>query len=217
MHDAATRAPARFRRRRGDAVAVVAGLAVLGAGMLVVRDGDVPQWEERLFGAINGLPDALYRPLWPFQQVGAIVVGPLVAVVALACLRPRLAVAALLATLAKLRLERVVKVMVVRFRPAVSVGSVRLRGDVNTLGQSFVSGHAVLVAALAGIVTPYLPGRWKVVPWVLAGLALFTRVYVAAHLPLDVVCGAGLGLAIAGVLNLLFGVPTRTTSPRRTE
>jgi undecaprenyl-diphosphatase len=29
-----------------------------------------------------------------------------------------------------------------------------------------------------------------------------TRMYVGAHLPLDVVGGAGLGLAIAGVLRL---------------
>ena len=82
-----------------------------------------------------------------------------------------------------------------------------LRGDVSSHGPSFVSGHAVLVTALAGLVTPYLRGRWKIVPWVLVGLVMFTRVYVGAHKPLDLVCGAALGLVIAGCLNLLFGVP----------
>jgi membrane-associated phospholipid phosphatase len=36
---------------------------------------------------------------------------------------------------------------------------------------------------------------------------LLTRVYVGAHNPLDVICGAALGLAIGGCLNLVFGVP----------
>ena len=30
-------------------------------------------------------------------------------------------------------------------------------------GESFVSGHAVLVAAIACLVVPYLRGRWKIV------------------------------------------------------
>ena len=74
-------------------------------------------------------------------------------------------------------------------------------------GESFVSGRAVLVVALAGVLTPYLGGRWRVVPWVVAGLVLLTRVYVGAHNPLDVVCGAALGMAVAGCLNLILGVP----------
>jgi undecaprenyl-diphosphatase len=44
----------------------------------------------------------------------------------------------------------------------------------------------------------------------------FTRVYVGAHNPLDVICGAAVGLVIASVLNLLVGVPARnraTLSP----
>ena len=31
---------------------------------------------------------------------------------------------------------------------------------------------------------------------------MVTRVYVGAHNPLDVICGAGVGLAIAGIINL---------------
>ena len=35
------------------------------------------------------------------------------------------------------------------------------------------------------------------------------RVYVGAHNPLDVVCGAALGVAIAGAVNLALGVRRR--------
>lgn len=195
-------------RRVEDAVAVLAGLAVLGAGLLAVRHGSVSATEESMFSAFNDLPGGLYPVLWPFQQLGALFVGPAVALVAVAVKRYWLALAALLATVAKLGSERVVKAMVSRSRPGTSIGAdVETRGDVSIAGEGFVSGHAVLIAALAGLVSPYLHRRWKILPWVIVALVMVTRVYVGAHLPLDVICGAGLGVAIAGCLNLIFGVP----------
>jgi membrane-associated phospholipid phosphatase len=205
-----SRVAPRWTRRTGDVVAAFAGLAVLAVGMLIVGDGEVPGWERSIFNAVNGLPEWLYWPLWPFQQLGAILIGPVVAVVALLLRRYRLALAALLCTIAKLALERVVKAMVSRQRPFTSIGpEVEMRGDVSSRGESFVSGHAVLIAALAAVIAPYLPGRWKVVPWVAVGLVMLTRVYVGAHNPLDAVAGAGLGLAVGSVVNLLVGVPAR--------
>ena len=51
--------------------------------------------------------------------------------------------------------ERGVKAIVSRQRPGTSIGpDIELRGDVHLTGESFVSGHAVLVAALAGVVSP---------------------------------------------------------------
>jgi glycosyltransferase 2 family protein len=186
--------------------AVVIGLLILLIGMVVVRNGNVPDWERSVFHAINDLPGALYRPLWPFQQLGALAVGPIVALVAAVLRRFRLAAAVLMATVAKLVFERVVKGMASRQRPGTSIGSdLHLRGDVSAVGESFVSGHAVLVTAIAVLVTPYLTGRWKVVPWVIVALVMITRVYVGAHNPLDVLCGAGLGLAIGGTINIVLG------------
>ena len=200
-------------RRRSYAVVALVGLVVLAAGMVAVRNRSVSGLEEGAFHAVNDLPGALYPVLWPFQQLGAILVGPVVAIAAAAARRFRLAVAVLAATLAKLVLERVVKAMVTRERPGTSIGpDAHLRGDVSSGGESFVSGHAVLATSLAGLVAPYLPGRWNAVPWVVAVLVMLTRVYVGAHNPLDVVCGAGLGVAIAGLLNLGFGVPDRRRS-----
>lgn len=204
------------RRRRGDAIAAAAGLGVLVAGILVVRHGTVPGWEERLFDAINDLPGWLYPPIWAFQQLGVLIVGPVVAIVAAVTRRLRLALAALIATGAKLVLEQTVKTMVDRQRPATSIGGdVELRGDVPTHGESFPSGHAVLVAALAAVVVPYLPPRWRALPWVLVAIVMLARVYVGAHNPLDVICGAGLGLAIGSCINLALGVPAGRTRSRQ--
>ncbi len=201
-------ATTRWVRRPADAVAALGGLAVVAVGMVVVRDGDVPGWERSAFHAVNDLPGALYPVLWPFQQIGAVLVGPVLALVAAILRRWRLAGALLAATVLKLVLERAVKEIVVRERPGSSIGSdVELRGDVSASGPSFVSGHAVMVAALACLIVPYLPRRWRPLPWVLVGVVMVARIYVGAHNLLDVVCGAALGIVIGSVLNLVVAVP----------
>lgn len=208
-----TPAEAGLFRRRVDAVFVAAGLAAVLAGMAVVGgDGRLPGWDADLFRTINDLPGFLHPLLWPIQQFGAIGAAPVVAAVAWLTGRRRLALAAVLGMVAKLLLERVIKATVTRERPATSIGpDINVRGDVQLAGESFVSGHAAMAAVLAVVVTPWLPERWRVMPLVLVVLVMIGRMYVGAHLPLDVVCGAALGLAVGGGLNLLLGVPERPT------
>ena len=208
MYGTPQQAHTRWVRRREDAIGLVASVLVVALGMIAVRHGSVSALEKAVFHAVNDLPGALYPVLWPFQQLGAILVGPIVALIAALTRRYRLALAVLLATVAKLVTERVVKAIVSRQRPGTSVGTnIHLRGNVSAHGESFVSGHAVLIAALATLVAPYLPGRWKIVPWAIVAFVMLTRVYVGAHNPLDVICGAALGVAIGAALNLCFGVP----------
>jgi undecaprenyl-diphosphatase len=191
------------RRRRAmiGLVAALAGLVVLVACGLAVRNGTVGSAERRVFHAINDLPEWLYRPMWVFQQFGNLVVAfVIVLVIALLLRRPQLAGAAVLGVVAKLALERVVKSFVERSRPGTSIGDVVLRGNVSRHGFSFVSGHAVITTAFATVLMAVLPRRWKPVPWAVVVLNGLARVYVGAHNPLDIVGGAGLGLFIGGLL-----------------
>lgn len=194
-------------RLRHLALAAAGLLGLLACGLPIDPDG-VSELEVATFRAVNELPDLLYRPLWPVMQLGNLLAAPAVAVAALLLRRFRLSAACLLLTGGKLIVTRAVKDMVVRSRPAAILDDV-IRRDAPASGQAFVSGHAVVAFALAVLVHPYLGTRGRVVVWALATLVCIGRVYVGAHLPLDVIGGAFLGVALGSAINALVGTPTR--------
>jgi undecaprenyl-diphosphatase len=104
----------------------------------------------------------------------------------------------------------VLKDVVHRERPGTTVPGAVLR-DVPSAGDSFPSGHAIVAFGIAVLLLPYLARRWQVLVVVLAVLNSLARVYLGAHAPLDVVGGAAAGVALAGLLNLVVGVPARST------
>ncbi len=70
--------------------------------------------------------------------------------------------------------------------------------------RGFPSGHAAVSATLTVIARPYVADGWGVSLAALSGFVPFARLYVGAHLPLDVVGGSALGLAIGSAVNLLI-------------
>jgi membrane-associated phospholipid phosphatase len=192
-------------RIRRDVVLLVASLAVFAVCAVIVADGRAGSIERAAFHAVNGLPDGLYRPMLAFQYLGVLAMPLVVAVGALAFRRWRLTAALVLVVPLKLATERVVKLLVARERPGSTVPEAVLRG-VHPAGLSFVSGHAIITFAIAGLLALVLPRRWAVVAFALATLNAVARVYLGAHNPLDVVGGAAVGLAIAAVLDLVLDV-----------
>jgi len=187
--------------RRGSAVVAVVGLAVLAVSALPIEASRIGEPELDVFRAVNDLPDALFPALWPLMQFGAVLVVPATAAVAAAFRRYRLAAEVVAAGVAAWLLAKVVKDLVFRERPAAILDQVNLHGA-SAAGRGFVSGHAAIAFALAVLVAPHLPRRWRWVPWAVAVVVAFARVYVGAHFPLDVVGGAGLGLLLGGTVRL---------------
>ena len=203
-------------RIRRDLVIIVASLAVFASCAVVAADGRVGPVERAAFHAVNGLPAWLYQPMLLFQYLGVLAMPLVVAVGALAFRRWRLAAALVLVVPLKLALERLVKLLVQRQRPGTTVPDAILRG-VHPAGLSFVSGHAIITFAIAGLLALVLPRRWAVLGFVLASLNAVARVYLGAHNPLDVVGGAAVGLAIAAALDLVLDVARdRGSRPERT-
>ena len=197
--------------RRELVLAILGGLFVLVVGALIARDGTVPGWEQVIFHAVNDLPDWLYPILWPGNMLGALFMIVLVAVAALSVRKYWLALAVLIAGVLKLVSERIVKVAVTRERPGTSIGGdVNARGDVSIAGESFVSGHAILAAAIATVVAPYVRRGGRIALALVVLLVMLARVYVGAHNPLDVICGAALGVAIGALIDLALGAPRRS-------
>jgi membrane-associated phospholipid phosphatase len=192
-------------RIRRDLIVLAASLAMFAGCALLVADGRVGPIERAAFHAVNGLPDWLYSPMLLFQYLGVLAMPLVVAVGALVVRRWRLAAALVLVVPLKLALERAVKLLVQRERPGTTVPDAVLRG-VHSAGLSFVSGHAIITFAIAGLLGLVLPRRWAVVAFVLATCNAVARVYLGAHNPLDVVGGAAVGLAIAAGLDLVFDV-----------
>jgi undecaprenyl-diphosphatase len=182
------------------------GLVVLGLSVLGAIGPRISGAESRVFHVVNGLPDALYKPLWLPMQLGNLVVGTLAGLaVALVDGDLSIAVGVVLATLLKLVSERIVRRrmaghLAIRQRPGTSQVGARLRGDVPSSGPSFPSGHVILVAAIATIVAPILPVAWSWVAHVSTVLVMVGRVYVGAHNPLDVTAGLGVGLLLGGAV-----------------
>lgn len=206
-----TRAVGAVRRRPltrtgADGALVVVGAAVLVLAALPVHRTSVSAAEAAVFRLLNGTTVLPFAVVWLVMQLGNVLVVPASALLAAASRRWRLAVELLVAGAATYLVAKVVKGVVPRGRPSGLLSDVVIRGAA-AHGRGFVSGHAATLAALAAVAWPWLGRRGRIAVVVLVVVVCLTRVYVGAHLPLDVVGGAGLGIAVGGSVRLLLGRP----------
>jgi len=191
--------PRVLRRHRPTVGLTAAGVALLLLSALAVAPGRVPDSEAAAFRVLNGTTVLPFVLVWPVMQLGNVVAVPVSAVTAAAFRRWHLAGELLVSGTAAYLAANGVKRLWPRNRPDGLLSGVVTRGA-GAQGGGFVSGHAATSTALAAVAWPWLapPGRTAVS--VLVVVVCLTRAYVGAHLPLDVVGGAGLGLAVAGVV-----------------
>ena len=195
-----------IQRHPVDLVRVLLGFAIFGIGFLIAQRGELPVFERDLFRIINDLPQIVFPIVWVVMQLGNVVAVPVVAGVAALTGRFRMARDMLVAGGAAYVAAGLVKNVVGRERPAgFPVDAVLLDGNVSGIG--FISGHTAVAAALAAAAVPYLSRRGRRWAWVIAWTVGLARIYVGAHLPLDVLGGAAVGWAVGSLVHYVFGVP----------
>jgi len=178
------------------------GTAALLVTAMAVHRNRVGSWEARTFQAVNGLPDSLQVPAWAVMQLGTIGAVPAAAGAAWLAGDGELAGRLLASGAGTWALSKLVKQLVRRPRPATLLPGTRCRGR-DAAGLGYLSGHAGVAVAMGAAVLPQVrpAGRALVLGTVLAvGL---TRLYVGAHLPLDVAGGAALGLTVDAAAGLV--------------
>jgi membrane-associated phospholipid phosphatase len=180
----------------GRARTVVA-LSVLAGTLVPLRRDRIGRREQQAFRLVNGLPDPLFPPAWTVMQLGTLGAAPAAAGAALLAGNRPLAGQLLSGGTAAWAVAKVVKRVVRRGRPSVLLADVRCRGQ-EASGLGYLSGHAAVATALTAAAFPHLGPRGRRLLLVAASLVGFSRVYVGAHLPLDVAGGMALGLLVNG-------------------
>jgi len=184
------------------AAGLLAGLGVVlfAASALSVKAG-ATSWDARLFRILNQLPPAAASVLTPvshlFGPAGIIAVVLLTVVYVVARNRGVLpAAAAAVAAGAAWALANVAKVIADRPRPyEVMAGAVLRQQPAH--GTSFPSSHTAVALAVVVALVPFLARPLAAAGIAYAGLVGWSRVYLG-----DVLAGAGIGMAVGGVILL---------------
>lgn len=181
------------RARRPAVIALATAGFVLGARE--ARRGSVRDAEVRFFERVNELPRDGFVPMWALMQLGSLAgsVGAGIAVAAAG--RRRLGATLAITAATTWATAKAVKPFVQRGRPSAVFETARVLGR-DQSGLGYPSGHAAVATALAAAASPHVAGAARVAVWSAAAAVGAARIYVGAHLPLDVLGGAALGVAI---------------------
>lgn len=183
-------------------VRLTIGAATTVITAVAVRGRRVGQHEATVFRAINDLPDSLYVPAWVVMQLGALGAAPVAAGSAWVAHDRELSGRLFAGGVATWALSKLVKQLVRRPRPAMLIPGARRRGPA-AAGLGYLSGHAGVAVALGAAALPRLGAAERAVILGIAPIVGLSRVYVGAHLPLDIAGGAALGLAVEAAVAML--------------
>jgi membrane-associated phospholipid phosphatase len=193
------------------AAGLLAGLgAVLFAASAALLKAGAVGWDLSLFRILNEVPPAAASVLTPLVHlflpvgIGIVIVLTIGYVVARSRSVLPVAAGAVAAGLAW-ALANVAKVIANRPRPYQVVADAVLRQP-PAHGTSFPSSHTAVTVAVVIALLPFLPRVLAGVAIAYAILVGWSRVYLGVHYPLDVLAGAGIGMAVGGAVLLGLGV-----------
>ncbi len=157
--------------------------------------------EGRIFRAVNNLPNAYQSMMQVVTQFGSEAMVLVVLVISLWKKGRLFTLQMALAAGATYMLVGLSKILVARPRPYVYLSDVHVR--VHESGMGFPSGHTAITTALSVYLAWKLGGKWKLLPFVWVPVIGFSRLYLGVHLPLDLLGGITIGLAVIALQKLL--------------
>ena len=204
--------PARVPGARAAGLLAGLGAVVFGASAVVLKAG-ATGWDLSLFRFLNEVPPAAASVLTPlvhlFLPIGIVIAVVLMAGYVVAWTRSVLPLAAGAAAAgAAWALANAAKVIANRPRPYQVVADAVLRQP-PAHGTSFPSSHTAVTVAVVIALVPFLPRALAWVAIAYAVLVGWSRVYLGVHYPLDVLAGAGIGMAVGGAVWLALGLLLR--------
>ena len=192
-----------FKAQRG--LVVLLGLFSLVTLSLIWSAGQ--RLDVRIFILLNSrtYPLWLDRSMWLATQLGNALAAFLIALLLFVFNQRLLALDVVFGTLTLWLLVEVIKTLTDRERPFLSIENTRVIGW-KEKGDSFPSGHTSQVFFLVMLFVQYFqPGMVAAAAlYTLAVLVGFTRIYVGAHYPRDILAGMVLGSVwglLAGLVN----------------
>jgi len=162
--------------------------------------------ERRAFELVGRLPRGVAPGLWAVMQAGSLAAVFVAAGIALGARRPRLAADLAASGTTAWVAAKPVKRVVRRGRPEALLPGVVVYGRPQS-GLGFPSGHAAVAAAMMTAAAPHLSPPARAAGWAVVGLVATARMYVGAHLPLDVAGGLLLGWTVGSAVRLAPDAP----------
>ncbi len=168
----------------------------VGSGVVAARG--VSDAEAGAFRRLNDATDSLRWPNWVLMLGGTFGAIPASATAAALAKRRGLAVRLAAGGTAAYILAKAVKPAVSRGRPGTLLADVSFRDEIGG-DHGWISGHVAVSSSLVLIAASSLPPVLRAGAYGWAFAVATGRIYAGAHLPLDVVGGAGLGMMIAAI------------------
>ena len=202
------RRPVRVPRAWTAALLAGLGAALFGVSALLLKAGALG-WDVSLFRILNEVPAAAASVLTPlshlFLPVGIIIVVVLTVAYVVARNRSVLPVATGAAAVGLAWvLAHVAKAIADRPRPYEVMADAVLRQQ-PAHGTSFPSSHTAITLAVVIALAPFLARPLAAAGIAYAVLVGWSRVYLGVHYPLDILAGAGIGMAAGGATLLALG------------
>lgn len=184
-------------------VGLIIGIIIFIPSIIIGNMHQLSGFQARVFYDFNNLPNYLNKPTYWITEGLAIYAIPVCILIPLIYKRFRLAWRFFLTVGGAGLVTEIFKHVIKEPRPMYLLHG-HLHSRVAETGfNSFPSGHETVATAMALIVWMILPRKWRWVPilWIL--LVAFSRLYLGAHTPNDLVGAFAVGLISVCVVRLL--------------